>query len=166
MKRKCFVISRCTLVLFLVLEKFQSHCLETAVIYNHTCMRSISDYGLFLITVCFMLRTQPLQSLPFKINEMICSSLLQLFILCDKFFFQHLLRNDICRNIAWIFRQIQITCVFRKIFDVVLFYSPWHRPLLAQPGPWREAINNIFNKIYHWKLCQPTGYFILAFSNA
>ena len=57
------------------------------------------------------------------------------------FFFQHLLRNDICRIIAWIFRQIQIMCVFRKIFDVVLFYNPWHRPLLAQPGPWREAIH-------------------------
>ena len=58
-----------------------------------------------------------------------------------EFFFQHLLRNDICRIIAWIFRQIQIMCVFRKIFDVVLFYNPWHRPLLAQPGPWREAIH-------------------------
>ena len=34
--------------------------------------------------------------------------------------------------------------MFRKIFDVVLFYSPWHRPLLAQPGPWREAIHCAF----------------------
>ena len=41
-----------------------------------------------------------------------------------KFFFQHLLRNDISRNIKWIFRQIQIKCVNWKIFDAVLFYSP------------------------------------------
>ena len=44
----------------------------------------------------------------------------------------------------WIFRRIQIKCVFWKIFDVVLYYSPWHRPLLAQPGPWREAIHCAF----------------------
>ena len=63
---------------------------------------------------------------------------------CSKFFFQHLLRNDTHRNIKLIFRQIQIECVFWKIFDVVLLYSPWHRPLLAQPGPWREAIHCAF----------------------
>ena len=31
----------------------------------------------------------------------------------------------------WIFRRIQIKCVFWKIFDVVLYYSPWHRPLYS-----------------------------------
>ena len=34
--------------------------------------------------------------------------------------------------------------MFWKIFDVVLLYSPWHWPLLAQPGPWREAIHCAF----------------------
>ena len=31
-------------------------------------------------------------------------------------------------------------CAF-EIFCGVLVYIPWHRPLLAQPGPWREAIH-------------------------
>ena len=31
--------------------------------------------------------------------------------------------------------------MFLKIFCGVLVYTPWHRPLLAQPGPWREAIH-------------------------
>ena len=35
-------------------------------------------------------------------------------------FFQHLIRNDIHRNIKWIFRQMQIKCVFRKY---LMFFS-------------------------------------------
>ena len=27
------------------------------------------------------------------------------------------------------------------ILQLILLHRPWHRPLLAQPGPWREAIH-------------------------
>ena len=56
------------------------------------------------------------------------------------FFFQHLLPNYIQWTNWWVFKQIHRNCVLEYIFALLL-HTPWHRPLLAQPGPRREAIH-------------------------
>ena len=59
------------------------------------------------------------------------------------FFFQHLLQNYIRWTIWWVSNK-NIEIVFWNIFVALLFHTPWHRPLLAQPGPRIEAIHCAF----------------------
>ena len=50
---------------------------------------------------------------------------------------------EIIITIWWVWKQIYRNCVLEYIFALLL-HTPWHRPLLAQPGPRREAIHCAF----------------------